>query len=125
MTKMQDDKIRHKIRAHIHELVPTLNRVLVEPLDAEEVTEGGLFIPQNAKSSSTVGLVVKCGPGNYNPNHDKYIEVPVKAGDVVIYGDYAGHTIEAGGQELKLLNETDIFGVIPSVFVEDEDDDAG
>lgn len=122
---MSDDQLRRRVRAQIHELVPTLNRVMVEPIDAEEVTEGGLIIPEVGKKPPTLGRVIKTGPGNYNMQHDKFVPVPVKPGDIVIFGDYAGHTIEAGGKTLKLLNESDVFGIIPAVYVSDLEEEDG
>ncbi|HYE59088.1 MAG TPA: co-chaperone GroES [Rhodothermales bacterium] len=89
---------------------PLGDRVVVRPEAAEEKTSSGLFIPDTAKEKPQRGTVVAVGPGRYE-NGTK-IEMTVKEGDTVLYGKYAGSEITIDGEELMIMRESDIFGVI-------------
>ena len=92
-------------------LKPLYDRVVVKPIEAEEVTAGGIYIPDNAKEKPTKGEVVAVGPGKALDNGNTR-PMTVKVGDKVIYGQYAGSSYKADGIEYKVLREDDILAVI-------------
>ena len=85
---------------------PWGDRVLVEPAQAEEVTAGGIIIPDSAKEKPLKGNVIAVGNGT------KDEEMIVKAGDVVLYGKYAGTEIELDGTKYLIMRQSDILGII-------------
>ena len=85
---------------------PLGDRVLVEPAQAEEVTAGGIIIPDSAKEKPLKGNVIAVGTGT------KDEEMIVKAGDVVLYGKYAGTEIELDGTKYLIMRQSDILGII-------------
>lgn len=89
---------------------PLSDRVLVRPDTAEEKTSSGIIIPDSAKEKPQRGTVVAAGPGKYE-NGNK-IGMTVKEGDKVLYGKYAGNEIEIDGEELMIMRESDILGVL-------------
>jgi len=90
---------------------PLADRVLVRPLDAEEKTAGGLFIPDNAKEKPQKGEVAAVGPGKIAENGAK-IEMTLKAGDKVLYGKYSGTEITVDGVDYLILKESDVLAVV-------------
>lgn len=91
-------------------ITPIGDRVVVKPEAAEEKTSSGLFIPDTAKEKPQRGTVVAVGPGRYE-NGTK-IEMTVKEGDTVLYGKYAGSEIQIDGEDLMMMRESDIFGIL-------------
>jgi chaperonin GroES len=89
---------------------PLGDRVVVKPQPAEEKTASGLFIPDTAKEKPQKGTVVAVGPGRVE-NGTK-IDMTVKAGDTVLYGKYSGTEIELDGEEVLIMRETDILGIV-------------
>ncbi len=89
---------------------PLGDRVVVRPEPAEEKTASGLYLPGAAKEKPQRGKVVSVGPGRVE-NGTK-IDMTVKANDVVLYGKYAGTEINIGDEDLLIMRETDILGVI-------------
>jgi chaperonin GroES len=89
---------------------PLGDRVVVKPQPAEEKTASGLFIPDTAKEKPQKGTVVAVGPGRVE-NGTK-IDMTVKAGDTVLYGKYSGTEVELDGEEVLIMRETDIFGIV-------------
>jgi chaperonin GroES len=89
---------------------PLGDRVVVRPEPAEEKTSSGLYIPDAAKEKPQRGTIVAVGPGRVE-NGTK-IDMTVKKSDVVLYGKYAGTEITIGGEELLIMRETDILGVV-------------
>jgi chaperonin GroES len=87
---------------------PLDDRVVVEPLEAEEKTAGGILLPDSAKEKPQRGKVLAVGPGSCNDDGNR-IAVGVAVGDTVLYGRYAGNDIEVGGKELKIMRESDIL----------------
>ncbi|MBO7500936.1 MAG: co-chaperone GroES [Fibrobacterales bacterium] len=85
---------------------PLADRVVVEPLDAEEKTAGGIFIPDNAKEKPQKGKVVAVGPGK----GDEKMEL--KKDDVVLYGKYSGTEIKVNGKALLIMRESDVLAKI-------------
>src|SRR5882672_12283757 len=86
---------------------PLEDRVVVEPLEAEDKTAGGILLPDSAKQKPQRGRVLAVGPGKLRDSGDR-ATLNVAKGDEVIYGRYAGNDIEVEGREIKILRETDI-----------------
>ena len=90
---------------------PLHDRIVVKPIEAEELSAGGIVIPDNAKEKPTKGEVVAVGTGKVFDN-GQVRPMTVKVGDKVIYGQYAGSSYKADGIEYKVLREDDILAVI-------------
>ena len=92
-------------------LKPLEDRIVVEPLEAEQVTASGLVIPDTAKEKPQEGKVIAVGPGRVD---DKGTRVPVdvKVGDVVLYSKYGGTEVKYSGQEYLVLSARDVLAVI-------------
>ncbi|SVA82730.1 uncharacterized protein METZ01_LOCUS135584 [marine metagenome] len=92
--------------------VPLGDRVLVKRTDEEETSEGGIVLPGSAAEKPSQGEVLAVGPGK-TLDDGKVQAVAVKAGDVVVFGQYAGsNTVKVDGEELVVLNENDILGIL-------------
>jgi chaperonin GroES len=91
---------------------PLHNYVLVEPAKREEMTKGGIALPNNAldKESPVRGTVVAVGPGRYE--YGAMIPMWVKAGDVALYRQYVGDEIEVDGKKLVLVSVNDVLAII-------------
>ena len=92
-------------------LRPLDDRVVVEPKEAEEVTAGGIVLPDSAKEKPQRGTVVAVGPGKLLDSGDRGA-LSVSVGDEVIYGKYSGSEVEIDGREVKILRETDILAKV-------------
>ena len=92
--------------------VPLGDRVLVKRTDEEETSEGGIVLPGSAAEKPSQGEVLAVGPGKTLDNGEVQA-VAVKTGDVVVFGQYAGsNTVKVDGEELVVLNENDILGIL-------------
>ncbi|HEX2082447.1 MAG TPA: co-chaperone GroES [Xanthomonadaceae bacterium] len=92
-------------------LKPLYDRIIVKPIEAEEMTAGGIVIPDNAKEKPTKGEVLAVGEGKALDNGS--LRAPkVKAGDKVIYGQYAGSSYKQDGVEYKIVREDDILAIV-------------
>jgi chaperonin GroES len=89
---------------------PLDDRVLVQPCEAEEVTAGGIVLPDSAKEKPQRGIVVATGPGKLLDS-GKRGEMDIKKKDEVVYGKYAGTEIEVSGETYVILRESDILAV--------------
>ncbi len=89
---------------------PLSDRILVKRLEEEEVTKGGIIIPDTAKEKPQQGKVVAIGEGKLLDNGAR-VTPGVKVGEVVLFGKYAGTEIKLDGEEYLILREDDIFGV--------------
>ena len=89
-------------------LNPLDDRVVVEPLEAEETTAGGIVLPDSAKEKPQRGKVVATGPGRLLDSGER-CAVGVEVGDEVLFGKYGGTDIEVDGVEVKILRESDIL----------------
>jgi len=85
---------------------PLADRVLVEPMEAEEKTASGIYIPDTAKEKPQKGTVIAVGPGT------KDVTMEVKKGDVVLYGKYAGTEISVDGKDYLMMKQSDILAII-------------
>ncbi len=89
-------------------LKPLADRVLVKPIEREEVTKGGIVLPDTAKEKPQEGEVLAVGPGRLSED-GKRIPLDVKVGDIVIYAKYGGTEIKIEDEELIILRESDIL----------------
>jgi chaperonin GroES len=90
---------------------PLDDRVVVQPMESEEKTAGGIVLPDSAKEKPQRGTVVAVGPGKLLDS-GKRGELSVQVGDQVIYGKYGGTDIEINGDEVKVLRESDILAKV-------------
>ena len=90
---------------------PLEDRILVEPLEAEQTTASGLVIPDTAKEKPQEGEVLFVGPGRVDDSGNR-IPVDVSVGDTVIFSKYGGTEVKYDGKELLLLNARDILAVV-------------
>jgi len=92
-------------------LKPLDDRVVVQPLEAEEKTSGGILLPDTAKQKPQQGKVIAVGPGKPTDKGDR-LPLGVKVGDTVLFGKYSGSDVEVNGTEYKILREGDILGKV-------------
>ena len=90
---------------------PLADRVVVKPLEAEEKTKGGLYVPDTAKERPQQGEVIAVGPGRVSDD-GKNIPMEVKVGDKILYGKYSGTEVAYDGIEYLIMRESDIFAII-------------
>jgi chaperonin GroES len=90
---------------------PLDDRVVVEPMEAEEMTAGGIVLPDSAKEKPQRGKVVAVGAGKLLDSGER-ASVSVAVGDEVIYGKYGGTDIEINGEDVKILRESDILAKV-------------
>jgi len=93
-------------------LKPLADRVVVKPSKAEEMTKGGIIVPDTAKEKPVWGEVIAVGPGKIS-DEGKIIAMEVKVGNKVLYGKYSGTEVTVEGEELLLMRESDIFAIMP------------
>jgi len=92
-------------------LKPLDDRVVVEPVDAEETTAGGIVLPDAAREKPQRGKVIAVGPGRLMETGDR-CPVSLAVGDEVLFGKYGGTEIEVDGRDVKILRESDILAKI-------------
>lgn len=92
-------------------LRPLHDKVLVKRTEEEETSSGGIILSGSAKEKPSQGKVVSVGPGKKNESGE-ISPLNVKEGDTVVFGQYGGNEIKLDGEELLILSESDIFGVI-------------
>lgn len=92
-------------------LKPLADRLIVKPLEAEEVTAGGIVLPDSAKEKPTRGEVIAVGTGKVLDN-GKTVAMEVKVGDTIYYGKYAGTEIKVGAEEYVILRQDDVLAVL-------------
>ncbi len=92
-------------------LRPLHDRVVVQPLEEEEKTAGGIIIPDSAKEKPMQGKVVACGPGGRGED-GKLLPMDVKKGDRVLYGKWSGTEVRIDGADVLIMRESDIMGVL-------------
>ena len=89
---------------------PLDDRIVIQPLEAEEKTSGGILLPDTAKEKPQRAKVIAVGDGRLTDDGNR-IALTVKVGDQVLYGKYAGTEIKYQGQELKILRENEILAL--------------
>jgi len=92
-------------------LRPLQDRILVERVEEEDKTKGGIIIPDTAKEKPAEGKVVSVGKGKLDEN-GKRIAVEVKKGDRILFGKYSGTEVKIEGQEYLIMREEDVLGII-------------
>ena len=90
---------------------PLQDRVMLEALDQEDTTSGGIIIPDTAKEKPMQGKVVAAGPGARDDN-GKVTPLDVKVGDKVLYGKWSGTEVKIDGEDLLIMKESDLMGVL-------------
>ena len=90
---------------------PLHDRVLVESLDSEEKTSGGIIIPDTAQEKPQEGKVIAVGPGSKSED-GKITPMDVKVGDHVLFGKWSGTEVKVDGKDYSIMKESDIMGVI-------------
>ena len=92
-------------------LKPLGNRVVIEPHEQEEITAGGIVLPETAKEKPQKGKVLSVGPGERDDS-GKYIPMDVKDGDMVLFAKYSGTEIKVEGKKLLILRESDLLAIV-------------
>jgi len=90
---------------------PLHDRVVVKRIEAEEKSKGGIIIPDSAREKPQEGEIVAVGPGGRDEN-GKLIAIGLKSGDRVLFGKWSGTEVKIDGQELLIMKESDIMGVL-------------
>jgi chaperonin GroES len=90
---------------------PLHDRVVVKRIDAEEKSSGGIIIPDTAKEKPSQGEIVAVGPGGRDEN-GKLIAMDLKSGDRVLFGKWSGTEVKLDGEDLLIMKESDVMGVI-------------
>ena len=93
---------------------PLHDRVVVRRIDEEGKTPGGIIIPDTVKEKPMQGEVLSVGPGGRNEKGD-LVPMDVKVGDTILFGKWSGTEVKLDGQELLIMKESDIMGVIEGV----------
>ena len=91
---------------------PLEDRIVVQPLDAEQTTASGLVIPDTAKEKPQEGQVIAVGPGRFNEDGDERIPMDISVGDKVIYSKYGGTEVKYAGAEYLILSARDVLAVV-------------
>ena len=94
-------------------LKPLGGRVIVEPIEQEEMTAGGIILPETAKEKPQEGRILAAGPGERDED-GKRIPMEVGVGDRVLYAKYSGTEVKMDGKKVLILRETDILAVVES-----------
>jgi len=92
-------------------LKPLGSRVIVEPTEENDVTAGGIVLPETAKEKPQKGVVLAAGPGDRDEDGDR-IEMDVKVGDTVLFAKYGGTEIKVDGKKLLILRESDLLAIV-------------
>ena len=92
-------------------LKPLGDRVVVQPIEQDEVTSGGIMLPDTAKEKPQKGEILAVGPGGRNDSGER-VELDVKVGDTVLYAKYAGTEIKLEGEKVLVLRESDILAIV-------------
>ncbi len=93
-------------------IVPLEDRIVIRPLEGEEVTASGLVIPDTAKEKPQEGEVLAVGPGRWDEDGEKRIPMDVEEGDRVLYSKYAGTEVKLEGEEYLVISSRDVLAKI-------------
>ncbi|MHC4273943.1 MAG: co-chaperone GroES [Planctomycetota bacterium] len=91
---------------------PLGDKILVKRAEAQDKTDAGIFLPESAKDQPKEGKVIALGSGILNKNTGEYMPFTVREGDKVIFSTYSGTEVKIGDDEMLILSEDDILGVI-------------
>lgn len=92
-------------------LKPLGSRVVIEPVEQDEVTPGGIVLPETAKEKPQKGKILSVGPGDRDED-GKRIPMDIKVGDTVLYAKYAGTEIKVEGKKLLIMKESDVLAIV-------------
>jgi chaperonin GroES len=92
-------------------LKPLGDRVVVKPIEQDEITTGGIMLPDTAKEKPQKGEILAVGPGGRNDSGER-VELDVKVGDTVLYAKYAGTEVKLDGEKVLVLRESDILAIV-------------
>jgi chaperonin GroES len=104
-------RLAKRSRKHRMTFRPLHDRVVVKRLEGEEKTKGGIIIPDSAKEKPQEGEIVAVGPGARDET-GKLVPLDVKAGDRILFGKWSGTEVKIDGQDLLIMKESDILGVV-------------
>jgi chaperonin GroES len=90
---------------------PLSDRVVIEALEAEEKTSGGIYLPDTAKEKPQMGKIVAVGPGK-TADSGELIKMEVKVGDKVLYGKYSGTDVTIDGKDYLIVRESDVLAIL-------------
>jgi len=90
---------------------PLDDRVVVEPLESEEKTPGGIYLPDTAKEKPQKGKIIAVGPGKMLDNGERS-KMPVKKGDIVLFAKFGGTEVKMGDKELLIMRESDLLAIV-------------
>ncbi|HPL81184.1 MAG TPA: co-chaperone GroES [Anaerolineaceae bacterium] len=90
---------------------PLGSRLVIEPIEQEDITAGGIVLPETAKEKPQKGTVLAIGPGERNDAGER-IPMDVKVGEVVLYAKYSGTEIKYDGKKLLILRESDVLAIL-------------
>ena len=90
---------------------PLGGRVLVEPIEQEELTAGGIVLPETAKEKPQQGKILAAGPGDRDEK-GKRVPMDVKVGDTVLFAKYSGPEVKMDGKKLLIMRESDLLGIM-------------
>ena len=91
---------------------PLEDRIVVKPLDAEEMTASGLVIPDTAKEKPQEAEVMAVGPGRFNEDGDERIPLDISVGDTVIFSKYGGTEVKYDGEDYLILSARDVLAIV-------------
>ena len=92
-------------------LKPLDDRLIIEPMESETTTAGGIVLPDSAQEKPQQGRVIAAGPGTLNDEGDR-VAMNVAKGDVIVYGKYAGTDVKVGGKDYKIMRERDVLAKV-------------
>lgn len=92
-------------------LKPLADRVVVEPMEADKKSAGGIILPDTAKEKPQQGTIVAAGPGKYS-DAGSLVKMSVKTGDKVLYGKFSGTEVTVSGKEYLIMRESDILAIL-------------
>jgi chaperonin GroES len=93
-------------------LRPLADRVIVEPLEGEEKTASGLFLPETAKERPQEGMIAAIGPGRWDEDGKRRVEMEVAVGDKVVFAKYSGSEIKLDEKKYLIMSEKDLLAVL-------------
>ena len=109
--RLPTQKIFTEVKEDCMKFRPLHDRVVVKRIEAEEKTAGGIIIPDTAKEKPSQGEVIAIGPGGRDES-GKLIPIDVQVGDRVLFGKWSGTEVKIGDQELLIMKESDLMGVL-------------
>jgi len=92
-------------------LKPLADRVVIEPIEEEEITSGGIVLPETAKEKPQRGKVIATGPGGRD-DKGEYVSMEVKEGNTVLFAKYSGTEIKLEGKKLLIMRESDLLAIV-------------